>query len=113
MTSAKPDQKRTRRNVVRGMSAVGAVALTLAVPLPAAAAPAPCERAEEYAAQSGAEFLSVYKLDGPHFGRVSNAGLAEAKSALVADATVNSAAVTRLLDADKGGAALQRIRRRQ
>ena len=34
---------------------------------------------------------------------MSNAGLAEAKSALVADAAVNSAAVTRLLDADKGG----------
>jgi hypothetical protein len=103
MTVARPDQKPVRLNVVRGMSAVGAVALTLAVPHSAAAAPAPCERAEQYAAQSGAEFLHVVKLDGADYGRVSNAGLAEAKSALVADATVNSAAVTRLLDADKGG----------
>jgi hypothetical protein len=103
MTVARPDQKPVRLNVVRGMSAVGAVALTLAVPHSAGAAPAPCERAEQYAAQSGAEFLHVDKLEGANYGRVSNAGLAEAKSALVADAKVNSAAVTRLLDADKGG----------
>jgi hypothetical protein len=103
MTFARPDRKRGRLNVVRGMSAVAAVALTLAVPRQAAAAPAPCERAEQYAAQSGAELLHVDRLEGADYGRVSNAGLAEAKSALVADATVNSAAVARLLDADQGG----------
>ena len=68
MTSARPDPKRARLTVVRGMSAAGAVALTLAVPPPAAAAPAPCERAEEYAAQSGAEFLHVDRLDGLEYG---------------------------------------------
>jgi hypothetical protein len=103
MTLARPVGQSVRRDVVRAMSALGTVALTLAIPHPAAAAPAPCERAEEYAAQSGAEFLHVDKLDGADYGRVSKAGLAEAKSALVADATVNSAAVTRLLNADKGG----------
>jgi hypothetical protein len=94
--------------VVRGASAVGAVALTLgatlAAPGTAAAAPAPCERAEEYGAQSGAELLHIEKLDGGERGRVSNVGLAQARSALVAPATVNSAAVTRLLDADRSGA---------
>jgi hypothetical protein len=99
MTSAGPTQKRARIAVV-----IGAVAVTLAVPHAAAAAPAPCERAEDYAAQSGAEFLRIDKLDGGDHGRISNVGLAQAKSALVASATVNSAAVTRLLDADRPGA---------
>src|SRR5690349_21061915 len=34
----------------------------LSAPLPAFAAPAPCERAESYAAQSGAELLRIEKL---------------------------------------------------
>lgn len=104
MTSASPTQKRVRFAVVRGMSAIGAVALTLVVPHAAAAAPAPCERAEEYAARSDAEFLHIDQLDGGDHGQISNVGLAQAKAALVASATVNSAAVTRLLDADRPGA---------
>ena len=96
MTSASSTRKRARL-----ASAVGAMALTLAVPSPAAAAPAPCERAEEYAAQSGAELFHIDRLGGDD--GISDVGLAQAKSALVASATVNSAAVTRLLDADRPG----------
>ncbi|GIM95273.1 hypothetical protein [Paractinoplanes toevensis] len=36
---------------------------TIAAPLPASAAPAPCERTENYAAQSGAEALRIDKLE--------------------------------------------------
>jgi hypothetical protein len=97
MTSAKPIHKCARLAIVGGVSAL---ALTIAVPYPAAAAPAPCERAEGYAAQSGAQLLRVDRLEGGEVGRISNVGVVEAKSALVADATVNSAAITRLLDAD-------------
>lgn len=103
MTPARPTHQRARLATVRSLSAVGLVAATLTVADPAAAAPAPCERAEEYAAQSGAEVLHIDKLDGGGRGRISNVGLAQAKSALVASATVNSAAVTRLLDADRPG----------
>src|SRR3954471_20311778 len=38
-------------------------ASTLTAPMPAFAAPAPCERAENYAAQSGAELLRIDKLE--------------------------------------------------
>src|SRR3954471_21980992 len=38
-------------------------ASSLTAPLPAFAAPAPCERAENYAAQSGAELLRVDRLE--------------------------------------------------
>jgi hypothetical protein len=97
------------RSAARGLAALGAIALgvggTLAVPVAASAAPAPCEQAQRYAAQSGAELFRLNKLDA---GRRDNSagdtsadvGVAEAKSALVAAATVNAAAVTRLLDAD-------------
>src|SRR3954469_10263000 len=38
-------------------------ASSLTAPLPAFAAPAPCERAENYAAQSGAEMLRIDRLE--------------------------------------------------
>ena len=72
------------------------------VPLPAAAAPAPCEQAERYAAQSGAELIRINKLDLGPAGRdedpVTGVGVGDAKSALVAQAAVNSAAIGRILD---------------
>ena len=92
-----------RPGLGRGVSALAAVALcvggVLAVPGPAAAAPAPCEHADRYAAQSGAEFLHINKLDAGDSGKVTGVGLADAKSALVAASTVNAAAVTRMVDA--------------
>ena len=101
MTSTRSTPKHTR-----GALAVAAVTFALggalAVPSAALGAPAPCERADEYAAQSGAQVFRVDRLEGFKSGRISDVGVAEAKSALVADAAVNSAAVTRLLDADAG-----------
>jgi hypothetical protein len=87
-------------------AAVQAAAFGLAgaliTPPPAAAAPAPCEQAERYAAQSGAELIQIDKLDLGPSGRddapVTDIGVGEAKSALVAQATVNAAAVGRVLD---------------
>ncbi|MBB4766923.1 hypothetical protein [Actinoplanes digitatis] len=74
----------------------------LLVPLPAAAAPAPCEQAERYAAQSGAELLRVGKLDLGPAGRtgkpITGVGVGEAKSAMVAQSTVNAAALSRMLN---------------
>lgn len=93
MTSAR---KPARVSLVCGLSAA---TLAIAFPRAAAAAPAPCERAEAYAAQSGAQLFRVDRLAG---AQISNVGVAEAKSALVAQAAVNSAAITRMLDADKG-----------
>src|SRR5689334_1845248 len=47
--------------------AASAVALgfasALTAPMPAVAAPAPCERAETYAAQSGAESMRIERLE--------------------------------------------------
>jgi hypothetical protein len=91
--------------------AVGVVTLgiasVVAAPVPAIAAPAPCERAERYAAQSGVELLRLNRLDLRPAGRdaqpITDAGLGESKSALVTDANVASAAVTRMLDAQPGG----------
>ncbi|MEU7904162.1 hypothetical protein [Actinoplanes sp. NPDC049118] len=78
----------------------------LLVPLPAAAAPAPCEQAERYAAQSGAELLRIGKLDLGPAGRndkpITNIGIGEAKSAMVAQSAVNAAALSRILN---GGSA--------
>jgi len=86
--------------------AVSAVALSIAgafMPIPASAAPAPCEGAGNYAAQSGAELLRLNKLDlrpaGNDHDPITGVGLADAQSALISAGTVNSAAVSRMLDA--------------
>ncbi|MEU4238854.1 hypothetical protein [Actinoplanes sp. NPDC026619] len=50
------------RSLAASVVALG-FAGTIAAPLPAQAAPAPCERAENYAAQSGAEALRIDKLE--------------------------------------------------
>ena len=90
--------------------AASVVALSIAgafTPIPASAAPMPCERAENYAAQSGAELLRLNRLDlrpaGRHADPVTRVGLADAKSALIANGKVNSAAVSRMLDAQGAG----------
>ncbi|MEU4216768.1 hypothetical protein [Actinoplanes sp. NPDC026623] len=78
----------------------------LLAPLPAAAAPAPCEQAERYAAQSGAELMRVERLDLGPAGRtdkpITGIGLGDAKSALVAQSSVNSAALARVLNGGPG-----------
>jgi hypothetical protein len=91
--------------------AASVVALGIAgaftAPIPARAAPALCEHAENYAAQSGAKMLRLNTLDLRPAGRdddpVTDVGLGDAKSALIANAEVNSAAVTRMLDAEDAG----------
>jgi LPXTG-motif cell wall-anchored protein len=50
------------RSLAASVVALG-FASTLTAPLPAIAAPAPCERAENYAAQSGAELLRIDRLE--------------------------------------------------
>lgn len=50
------------RSLAASVVALG-FAGTLTAPLPAFAAPAPCERAENYAAQSGAELLRIDRLE--------------------------------------------------
>src|SRR3954462_8334491 len=50
------------RSLAASVVALG-FASTLTAPLPAIAAPAPCERAENYAAQSGAELLRINRLE--------------------------------------------------
>src|ERR1051325_7478107 len=82
-------------------AAVGVVGALL-VPLPAAAAPAPCEQALRYAAQSGTGLMRIGTLDLGPAGRtdkpVKNVGVGDAKSALVAQAPVNIAALGRMLN---------------
>jgi hypothetical protein len=99
------------RGRLRGAAGVVAAALSVgvaaAVPTVAAAAPAPCEQAQDYAAESGAQLFHVGTFDpraaGAHGKPSSDVGLGESRSAMVSEATVNSAAVTRLLDAAKAG----------
>ena len=50
------------RSLAASVAALG-FAGSVATPLPAYAAPAPCERAESYAAQSGAELLRIDRLE--------------------------------------------------
>ena len=50
------------RSLAASVVALG-FASTLTAPTPAIAAPAPCERAESYAAQSGAEVLRIEELE--------------------------------------------------
>ena len=49
------------RPLAASVAALG-IAGVVGVPAPATAAPAPCERAERYAAQSGAELLRLNRL---------------------------------------------------
>jgi hypothetical protein len=101
-------------STTRSVAAVGAVVLclggslgALGVPVPAAAAPAPCERSDRYAAESGSQLIRVNKLDPRPAGidgePTTDVALGEAKSALIADGTVNAAAVTRMLNSGDGG----------
>jgi hypothetical protein len=96
----------------RSLAVLG-VAGVLGVPVPAAAAPAPCEGAEAYAAESGAELLAVNRLDlrpeGGSGDPVTGVGVGEAKSALVADAALNAAAVARMLDGQAADKSLTRM----
>jgi hypothetical protein len=104
VTPAEPDQgvpgtARTRRKAA-ALGVVGA----LLVPLPAAAAPAPCEQALRYAAQSGTQLMRIGHLDLSPTGRddkpIKNVGVGDVKSALVAQSAVNAAALGRVLDGD-------------
>jgi hypothetical protein len=74
---------------------------------PAAAAGTPCARPERYAAETSAELLRLNRLDLRPTGRtdapVRNVGLAAAASAMVAEASVNSAASARLLAGQPAG----------
>ncbi|MEV4703637.1 hypothetical protein [Actinoplanes sp. NPDC049316] len=87
-----------RRRVLVAAGAVGAVGM-LAVPLPAGAAPAPCEQAERYAAQSGSQILRLNALGAADGKPASEIHVGDAKSAMVAQAPVSSAAVARMIDA--------------
>jgi hypothetical protein len=91
---------RPARGRVRA-AALGVIGALL-VPLPAAAAPAPCEQALRYAAQSGTGLLRIGHLDLGPAGRtdqpIKNVGVGDAKSALVAQAPVNAAALGRVLN---------------
>ena len=69
------------RSLAAGMVALG-VASTLTAPTPASAAPTPCEGAENYAAQAGAEALHVNRLVS---SPMRNADPAERKTTTGAD----------------------------
>ena len=100
-TPAEPDRGVPSATRARLKAAALGVVGSLLVPLPAAAAPAPCEQALRYAAQSGTQVLRIGALDRSS-GRVNNSikniGIGEAKSALVAQSPINSAALGRVLD---------------
>jgi hypothetical protein len=91
------------RRLARGAAAVAlGLGSALAVPVAVVAAPAPCEQAEDYGAQSGAQLMHLNKLDlrpaGVDGEPTTDIGVGEAKSAFIADASINAAAVTRMLD---------------
>ncbi|MFI5934898.1 hypothetical protein [Actinoplanes sp. NPDC051494] len=113
--AARPSLRRRSFTAVGTLGAVG----VLAVPLPASAAPAPCEQAERYAAQSGSQILRINSLgpvaadtgtddeepdptegtDGAGGGTVGPlAHVGDAKSAMTGQGTVHSAAVARMID---------------
>ncbi|MFI7602763.1 hypothetical protein [Actinoplanes sp. NPDC049681] len=101
--------RRGRKVVAAGAAGVVGVLL---LPLPASAAPAPCEQAERYSAQSGSQILRLTQLHaGEDADRSAAAGdtqevhVGEAKSAMVAEASVSSAAVARMIDAAGDGPA--------
>ncbi len=87
-----------QRRFLLAAGAVGAVGM-LAVPLPAGAAPAPCEQAERYSAQSGSQILRLNALGSTGGQARSEVHVGDAKSAMVAQAPISSAAVARVIDA--------------
>lgn len=106
-----------RGRKVAAAGAAGVVGMLL-VPLPASAAPAPCEQAERYSAQSGSQILRLTDLRvgtnaaknsgaagqngngaGSASGGTGEVHVGEAKSAMVAQASISSAAVARMIDA--------------
>jgi hypothetical protein len=97
------------RILASGAAAAISIGAGLAVPSAASAAPAPCEQAQPYAAESGAQIFQVGTFDPrPAGGRgpaTHDVGLGQAKTAMLGNASVNSAAVARLLDAAKSGTA--------
>ena len=101
-TPAEPDQGVPSATRARLKAAALGVVGSLLVPLPAAAAPVPCDQALRYAAQSGAEVLRIGSLDLGSQGRtddsIENIGVGEVKSALVAQSSINAAALGRMLD---------------
>ncbi|WP_433724008.1 hypothetical protein ACQP2Y_01985 [Actinoplanes sp. CA-051413] len=102
VTPAEPDQGVPSTTRARLKAAALGVVGALLVPLPAAAAPAPCEQALRYAAQSGTQLMRIANLDLGPAGRddqpIKDVGVGDAKSALVAQAPVNAAALGRVLD---------------
>jgi hypothetical protein len=105
VTPAEPDQGVPSTARARLKAAALGVVGALLVPLPAAAAPAPCEQALRYAAQSGAQLMRIGNLDLRPAGRsdapIKNLGAGDAKSALVAQSPINAAALGRVLDGGK------------
>ena len=100
MTHARP----VRHPVSAGVAAVAVAALLSPVPgapARAAAAPAPCEHAQRYAAESGADLFRLNRLDLRPTGRraepLTDVALAQTRSAMVAESAVNSAAAGRIL----------------
>src|SRR3954469_19609862 len=63
VTPAEPDQGVPSTTRARLKAAALGVVGALLVPLPAAAAPAPCEQALRYAAQSGSQLLRIGNLE--------------------------------------------------
>jgi hypothetical protein len=102
VTPAEPDQGVPSTIRARLKAAALGVVGALLVPLPAAAAPAPCEQALRYAAQSGAQLMRIGSLDlGPAGSTdqpIRAVGVGDAKSALVAQSPINAAALGRVLD---------------
>ncbi|GGQ70335.1 hypothetical protein [Couchioplanes azureus] len=93
--------RRRRALVVGGVASVAAL---MFVPLPADAAPAPCEQAQRYSAQSGSQILRLTHLAaGSKRDHDHEVHVGEAKSALVAQAQVSSAAVARMIDVTGAG----------
>src|SRR4051794_10552906 len=97
------------RVLTGGTAAIMSLGAGLAAPSAAMAAPAPCERALPYAAESGASIFQLGTFDprpaGGSGAATHDVGLGQSKTAMVGDATVNSAAVARLLDAAGAGPA--------
>ncbi|WP_148307850.1 hypothetical protein [Actinoplanes friuliensis] len=102
VTPAGPARASSRTATKRTAAAAFGLVSALLVPLPAGAAPAPCEQAQRYAAQSGSGILRLAKLDLGPAGRqekpITDVGVGDAKSALVAQSPINSAALARVLD---------------
>ncbi|MFI5494360.1 hypothetical protein [Actinoplanes sp. NPDC051859] len=92
---------RRRRGLMAG--GVAGVAGLFLAPLPADAAPAPCEQAQRYSAQSGSQILRLTHLSTGAQTSDQEIHIGEAKSAMVAQAQVSSAAVARMIDAKAEG----------